>query len=112
MLDTKLKFSTAFYSQTDGQTEVVNWSLGNLLRMLVGEHTGSQNLKLATTEFAYSTTMNRTTDKSPHEIIYSFRPRQPIDLIPKSDYIRASDSASSFASHAHDLHKEVMDKIV
>jgi len=29
-----------------------------------------------------------------------------------SDYIRASDSASSFASHVNDLHREVMDKIV
>jgi len=29
-----------------------------------------------------------------------------------SDHIRASDSASSFGSHVHDLHKEVMDKIV
>jgi len=28
------------------------------------------------------------------------------------DHIRASNSASSFASHVHDLHKEVMDKIV
>ena len=27
------------------------------------------------------------------------------------DHIRASDSASLFASHVHDLHKEVMDKV-
>ena len=68
MLGTKLKFSTAFHPQTDGQNEVVNRSLGNLLRTLVGEQTGSWDLKLATAEFAYNTTMNRTTDKSPHKI--------------------------------------------
>jgi len=56
--------------------------------------------------------VNRITGKSPHEIVYGFRPRQPIDLIPKSDHIRTSDSASLFASHVHDLHKKVMDKIV
>jgi len=75
MLGTKLKFSTAFHPQTDGQNEVVNRSLGNLLRTLVGEHTGSWDLKLATAEFAYNTTMNRTTGKSSHEIVYGFRPR-------------------------------------
>ena len=56
--------------------------------------------------------MNKTAGKSPHKIVYGFRSRQRIDLIPMFDHIRASDSASSFASHVHDLHKEVMDKIV
>jgi len=83
-----------------------------LLHTLVGEHIGSWDLKLATVEFAYNTTMNRTTGKSPHEIIYDFRRRQLIYLIPLSDHIRASDSVSSFTSHVHDLHKKVMYKIV
>jgi len=83
-----------------------------LLHTLVCEHTVSWDLKLAIAEFAYNTAVNRTIGKSPHEIIYGFRPRQPIDLIPMSDHIRASASASSFASHVHELYKKVMDTIV
>ena len=55
--------------------------------------------------------MNITTKRSPHEIVYGFRPRQLIDLSLMSDHIRVSDSASSFASYVHDLYKEVRNKI-
>jgi len=111
MLVTKLKFSVVFYPQSDGQPEVLNRSPKNLLRTLVGEHTKNWDLKLATAEFAYNTIVNKATGKLPHEIVYDFRPRLLIDIILMSDHIRASDSRSSFASHAHDLHKKVTDKI-
>ena len=60
MLDMKLKISTTFYSQIDGQTGVVNKSLGNLLSTLVGKHIESWDLKLSIADFAYNSFINRT----------------------------------------------------
>ena len=37
-LGTKLSFSSSNHPQMDGQTKVVNRSLGNFLRSLTGEH--------------------------------------------------------------------------
>ena len=69
------------------------------------------DLTLPTAEFAYNTYVNRTTYKSLHEIIYGFRLRKPLDLIPISDHYRVSESAFLFASHMHDLHKKISEKI-
>ena len=57
-LGTLLKLSTAFHPQTDGQTEVVNRSLGNLLRCLVGDHQGTLDLILPRAQFAYNNPVN------------------------------------------------------
>jgi len=62
---------------------------------------------LSSPEFAYNTSVNKSTSRSPDEIVYGFRPRQLTDLIPIDDHYRASESAS----HVHELHKEISDKI-
>lgn len=71
LFDTNVKFLSAFHPQTDGQTQVTNRSLGNLLRRLVGGKLGNWDLLLPTAEFAYNNSVNRSTGKSPFEIVYS-----------------------------------------
>jgi len=68
-METKLKFSTAFHAQIDRQTEVVNRTLRNLLRCLVGENLKTWNIILPMAKFAYNGFVNRTTDLSPFEIV-------------------------------------------
>ncbi|XP_071688155.1 uncharacterized protein [Rutidosis leptorrhynchoides] len=63
-MGSKLHFSSSHHSQTDGQTEVVNWSLRNLMRSLVREHPKQWDLTLAQAEFAFNSSVNRITGDS------------------------------------------------
>ena len=102
-----------FHPQTDGQTEVFNRTLENLLRYLVGENLKTWDLILRMSKFAYSGSINRTTGLSLYEIVISFKPRQLIDLVPMTlHHFRASDSASAFASHIRALHEEIREEIM
>ena len=60
-LGTKLSFNSAYHPQTDGQTDVVNRSLGNLLRSLEGEDPKQWDQVLAQAEYAYNDSPNRST---------------------------------------------------
>ncbi|KAK8942512.1 hypothetical protein KSP39_PZI008912 [Platanthera zijinensis] len=110
-LGTKLTFSTTYHPQTDGQTEVVNRSLGDLLRSLVAEHSATWDLVLHIAEFAYNSFVNRSTGMSPFQIITGYDPIKPIDLIDLPSTYRTSIFASSFAKHIHELHKEIRPKL-
>ena len=70
LMGTQLQFSSAYHPQTDGQTEVVNRSLGNLLRSIVGEHITSWDHVLPRAEFAFNSSVSRTTGRTPFEIVY------------------------------------------
>jgi hypothetical protein len=84
MVGTKLKFSTTYHPQTDGQTEVVNRSLGNLLRCLASDHNRNWDLILPTTQFAYNSSINRSIGMSPFEVVHGYKSRKPLDLLPMS----------------------------
>ena len=111
MLGTKLKFLTAYHLQTDGQTEVVNWSLGNLLQSLVGDNLTTWDLVIPRAKFAYNASANCTTGMSPLEVAHGLVPRKPLDLVPVDPHIRASEDGVAFAQHVSELHKYIHDRI-
>ena len=76
----ELKFSSTFHPQTDGQTEVLNRSLGNLLRCLVGNKPSNWEMVLAQAKFSYNNSVNRSTRKTPFEIVTGMHPRGILDL--------------------------------
>nr|GFA56804.1 RNA-directed DNA polymerase [Tanacetum cinerariifolium] len=75
-------FSSSHHPKTDGQTEVVNRSLGNLLRSLIGDNAKQFDLILPHAKFAYNRSVNRTTGKSPFEVVIGRNPINPLDLVP------------------------------
>ena len=107
----KLKFSTTFHPQTDGQIEVVNRSLGNLLRCLVGEANQNWDSILPIAQLAYNSSINRSIGANPFEVVHGYTPKKPLDLLPMSPHVRISESAKVFARHIHDLHNEIRKKI-
>ena len=70
-VNTNLKFSSAYHPQTDGQTEVVNCSLGNMLRCLIGDNIKSWDQKLCQAEFAHNHAVNRSIGFSPFQIVHA-----------------------------------------
>ncbi len=106
-MGTELKFSSTFHPQIDGQTEVVNRSLGNLLRCLVGNKPSNWEMVLAQAEFAYNNFVNRSTGKTPFEIVTGMHPRGISDLRDVVGEEKKSVAGEEFVDFMESLHKEV-----
>lgn len=76
----KGRINNFYHSQTSGQLEVINKSLGDLLRSLVSEPLKSWDYKFYQAEFAYNKSTNRRTRRSPFKIVYGVNPRSPLDI--------------------------------
>lgn len=66
---------------------------------------------MSTSKFAYNSSVNRTTDMSPFEIVTGYRLMAPIELIPMSASHHPSESAFAFVSYIHSLHQEIRCRI-
>ncbi|KAK1684873.1 hypothetical protein QYE76_045721 [Lolium multiflorum] len=69
-LGTKLLFSTTCHPQTDGQTEVVNRTLSQLLRSMIKKNLKEWEECLPHVEFAYNRAVHSTTELCPFEVHY------------------------------------------
>jgi hypothetical protein len=86
---------------------VVNQSLGNLLRSLSGENPSQWDSFLAQVEFAYNDLVNRSTGKSPFQIVYGRSPKGVVDLV---DLLDLGDKRSVDANDFADIMQNCMSK--
>ncbi|WVZ53872.1 hypothetical protein U9M48_004760 [Paspalum notatum var. saurae] len=77
-LDTKLRFSTAYHPQTDGQTERTNQILEDMLRACAIQYGTSWDKCLPYAEFSYNNSYQASLKKSPFEALYGKRCRTPL----------------------------------
>ena len=77
-LGTRLHFSTAFHSQTDGQSERTIQTLEDMLRACVMEFKGSWDTHLALMEFAYNNSYQASIEMAPFKALYGRKCRTPV----------------------------------
>jgi hypothetical protein len=76
--ETKLKFSTAFHPQTDGQSERTIQTLEDMLRACSLDWPGSWDEYLCLVEFAYNNSWQASIGMAPFEALYGRKCRTPI----------------------------------
>jgi len=72
-------FSTTCHPQTDGQTEVVNKTLSQMLRCLISRNPKVWRDLLPHIKFAYNRVVSSSTSHTPFEVVYEFNPLTPFD---------------------------------
>lgn len=71
---TKLRMSTAYHPQTDGQTEVLNRTLEQYLRAYVHQNPSHLFHFLPLAKWSYNTAIHSGTSLSPFEVVYGKSP--------------------------------------
>lgn len=103
--------SSAYHPQTDGQTEVVNRSLGNMLRCLVGDNLRSWDSILCQAEFAHNNAHNRSLGFSPFKVVYGVVPRGPLALTTTPQPGEFHGRALELVEENTDVHQRALDHL-
>ncbi|MCO5577875.1 hypothetical protein L7F22_031710 [Adiantum nelumboides] len=68
-IGTRLQFSSSFHPQTDGQSEIANSMVLDLLKSYISDQKTQWERYLSLVEFAYNNTIHSSTRKAPFEIV-------------------------------------------
>nr|GEV54381.1 hypothetical protein [Tanacetum cinerariifolium] len=111
-LGSKLQFSSSYHHQTDGQIEVVKWSLGNILCSLIGDNAKQWDLIHPQAEFTYNRSVNCIAGKSPFEVVYGRNSITQLDLVPIPEVGQFSEEGADQSEQIKELHRSVQEQII
>ncbi|GIL78503.1 hypothetical protein Vretimale_6069 [Volvox reticuliferus] len=78
LVNVRVNLSTAYHPQTDGQTERMNRTFGDMRRTYAGSNPRAWDTFLSAAEFAMNNAVNRSTGQSPFFLNYGFHPAIPL----------------------------------
>ncbi|KZV42857.1 Retrotransposon protein, Ty3-gypsy subclass, partial [Dorcoceras hygrometricum] len=107
-LGTKLTFSTAFHTQTDGQSERVIQTLEDLLRVCVLDFADSWDSKLPLVEFTYNNSYQASIEMDPYEALYGRKCRS---LIHWDDVGERTEIGPDIIEHTSEAIKRIRDRM-
>ena len=111
-MDTRLKKSTTFHSQMDGQTKVVNRTVIQFLRGYCSKHPKLWDEHLCYVQHAYNHAKHSSTQISPFETCSGFIPRSPLDFVFEKDIAVAGhsdvDKETRFIEKIQKIHQAML----
>ena len=75
-----MSFGSSYHPQIDGKIEIVNKTLGNILRYLTKEYGYYWDMVISHAKYAYNDRKNRTIGKIHFEVFYDMHPRGVCEL--------------------------------
>ncbi|GKE10134.1 putative mitochondrial protein [Tanacetum coccineum] len=114
-LQVKLKMSTAYHPQTDGQTEIVNKCLESYLRCMTRETPKDWVKWVPLAEYWYNTNYHSVLDTTPYEVVYGQTPPMHIPYMAKDSPVEAVNRTLQAREQVVQLlkfnHKKAHDKM-